>query len=196
MFLSSLQKDRVVVIKQNGDRFEDQPASVQKNSIIMNGSKLLIEPGDLIERNMSNGGKETFKVIEPGWHERHGSIPAGYQMTVERLGLPKPAAAPQPVIYNITGHNARINNHSVDNSTNMVGVTDEVAELLTKLKAEIQTLGLEANERTDALEVVDAAEAQFAHGKPKKSVLTALLSALPAAGNIASIVGAVAALCQ
>ena len=36
---------------------------------------------------MSNGGEETYEVIYPGFNERHGGIPAHYQMDVKNLGL-------------------------------------------------------------------------------------------------------------
>lgn len=192
MFLG-LQKDKVTVIKQNGERFENQSASVQRGRIFMVGSTLLIESGDVIERRMSNGGTEAFRVIDPGWHERHASIPAGYQMTVERVGT-APSPVPQSVTYNITGHNARINNQSVDHSTNVVGVSDKAAGLLASLRDEIQKL--DAGHRDRALELVTEVDAQIVGGTPRKGVVTALLSALPAAGNIASIVAAIAALCQ
>lgn len=185
----SLERDHVTVIKQDGQRFESQPASVQKDRIYMNGSKLLIEPGDIIERVMSNGGKETYRVIDPGWHEGSSIIPSGYQMNVENLSVARPAPAMQSVTYNINGDNARVNNHSVDNSTNVVGGGDEVAKVLLSLREEIQSLGLSVGQRQDALDLVDAAEAQFASGSPKKGVLKAILDGLPAAERVVTFAG-------
>ena len=184
----SLQRDRVTVIKQNGQRFDDQPASVQKNRIFMVGSKLLIEPGDIIERAMLNGGKETYRVVDPGWHEGLGGIPAGYQMHVENLAVTRQPPAMQSVTYNLNGDNARINHHSVDNSTNLVGAGDEIAKVLLSLRDEIQSLALSAEERRNALDLVDAAEAQLASAHPRKGVLKAMLEGLPVAEKVATLV--------
>ena len=63
-------------------------------------SDVLIEPRDIIQRIMSNGGRETFKVIDPGFHESFHNIPAHYQMKVQKLGIPEADKAIQSVIYN------------------------------------------------------------------------------------------------
>ncbi|MFJ5332181.1 hypothetical protein [Pectobacterium versatile] len=89
MPLSSLLKDTVSLLKKNGERTDNIKASVQSNKIFINRSDIFIETGDLIQRRMSNGGEETYEVIDPGFHERHGSIAAGYQMTHKKLGLPE-----------------------------------------------------------------------------------------------------------
>ena len=43
----------------------------------------------MIQRKMSNGGEETYEVIDPGFHEGIGGIKAHYQMTHRKLGLPE-----------------------------------------------------------------------------------------------------------
>jgi hypothetical protein len=114
-------QDRVTVVKLDGGRFADLPASVQSKKAFINRSDPLIEPGDLLIRKMSNGAEETFRVIDPGFHESFHGIPAGYQMTVEKFGLPEAKKAIQSITYNVTGKNARINHQSVDNSTKRNG---------------------------------------------------------------------------
>ena len=87
MSFSSLMKDTVSLLKKNGEKTDGIKASVQKRKIFINRSDVLIETGDLIQRKMSNGGEETYEVIDPGFYERHGSIAAHYQMDVKKLGL-------------------------------------------------------------------------------------------------------------
>lgn len=87
MSLSSLMKDTVSLLKKNGEKTDGIKASVQKRKIFIDRSDVLIETGDLIQRKMSNGGEETYEVIDPGFYERHGSIAAHYQMDVKKLGL-------------------------------------------------------------------------------------------------------------
>ncbi|MGO2510133.1 MAG: hypothetical protein ACTH6Y_14375 [Vibrio hibernica] len=187
MPISSLLKDTVSLLKKNGERVDGIKASVQSNKIFIQRSDILVETGDLIQRKMSNGGEETYEVIDPGFHERHGSIAAGYQMTHKKLGLPEAERAVQSITYNISGPNARVNNHSTDNSTNVVNMNSDVVEHISMLRSEIERLLTEAKEKQEALEVVDAIESQFISDKPSKAVVKTLLNSLPSAGSIASI---------
>ncbi len=187
MVFDELLTDRVSLIKQDGSVAEGIKANVQKNKIFIQGTEHLIEPRDLIQRKMSNGGEETYEVIDPEFHEQFHGIPAGYQMDVRKLGIPEAKSAIQTITYNVTGHNARINQNSVDQSVNIVNVAPDVVENLEALRLEIERLLPEGEERNSASEVIDAIEDQFGSGSPKKSVIGALLRGLPAAGSIASI---------
>lgn len=186
MTFSDILNDNVTLLKKNGDRVEGIKASVQSKKIFINRSDILIETGDLIQRKMSNGGEETYEVIDPGFHESFGSIEAHYKMTHRKLGLPEAKAAVQSITYHISGPNARVNNHSTDNSVNTVNINPDVAEHISMLRHEVKRL-LPDNEQQPALEVVDAIEGQFESSSPSKVVVKTLLSALPSAGSIASI---------
>lgn len=186
MTFSDLLNDNVTLLKKNGDRVDGIKASVQSKKIFINRSDVLIETGDLIQRKMSNGGEDTYEVIDPGFHEDFGGIEAHYQMTHRKLGLPEAKAAVQSITYNISGPNARINNNSTDNSVNTVNINPDVAEHISMLRQEVKRL-LPQQEQLPALEVVDAIESQFESSKPSKVVIKTLLGALPRAGSIASI---------
>lgn len=184
---SDFMKDTITLLKADGTKFADLKASVQKNKIIMFNSSVLVESGDLIQRRMSNGGEETYRVIDPQFHETFHSIKAHYQMEVEKLGIPEANKAVQSITYNINGNNARINQNSVDASTNVVKIDNRVLEQLAALRAEINQLPEE--QKIDAAEVIDTIEAQFNSGNPKKSVVSALLTSLPHIESISSIAG-------
>lgn len=186
MSFSSMLNDNVTLLKKSGDRVDGIKASVQSKKIFINRSDILIETGDLIQRKMSNGGEETYEVIDPGFHESFGGIEAHYQMTHRKLGLPEAKAAVHSITYNISGPNARVNNHSTDNSVNTVNINPDVAEHISMLRQEVKRLLLQQDQRS-ALEVVDAIESQFESSTPSKVVVKALLGALPSAGSIASI---------
>ena len=188
MGFDTLLTDTVSVLKQDGERFEGIKAAVDSDKISIMRSDILIETGDLVSRKMSNGAEETFRVLDPGFHEKFHSIPAGYQMRVVKLGVPEAAKAIQNITYNITGHNARINQNSVDNSTNVVSVNPDVVELLVALRNEISRMELSPEQMRAASELLDTAEAQIQGGKPSKPVLSAVLKALPHAANVAAIV--------
>ena len=183
----SLMTDIVSIIKKDGSKFEKISASVQKNKISIFGSKILIETGDLIQRKMSNGGEETYEVIDPGFHEKFHGIAAGYQMDVRKLGLPEAEKAINTITYNISGHNTRINQNSIDNSTNVVILNQEVLEHIAALRREIDSLKLSDLEAKSAHEVVNAIESQFESQQPSKTVISTLLGTLPSVASIASI---------
>jgi hypothetical protein len=115
MMFADMMNDRISLLKTDQTRVDNVPASVQGNKIYVMQSSPLIESGDLLFRTMSNGAQEKYRVVDPGFHEAFDDIPAGYQMTVEKLGLAKiqlaPTHAPAPTTvysntYNI--HNSPI----------------------------------------------------------------------------------------
>ncbi|WP_057831227.1 hypothetical protein [Colwellia sp. TT2012] len=185
---SEITNDVVNLRKCNGEIVKDIKASVQANMIFIEGSHILIETGDLIQRVMSNSGVETYEVIDPGFKEAFGSdIPAHYQIKHRNLGLPEAEKAIRQITYNFNGHNARVNNNSVDNSVNTANINSDIVEHIELLRSEITRLVKTPQEKQDALEVVGALEGQFQAEKPSKVVVKTLLSALPHAGSIASI---------
>lgn len=187
MPFSSLMRDTVSILKTTGEKIENIKASVQKQKTFIQRSDILIETGDLIQRTMSNGATETYEVIDPGFHEGLGGIPAGYQIVHKNLGLPETEKAIQSITYNLSGYNSRVNNKSTDNSTNVVNINNDVAEHISMLRHEIKRLIESVSEQNEALEIVDAIEGQFESDRPSKPVLKTLLEALPSAGSIASI---------
>jgi hypothetical protein len=85
MPFSELMTDNIDLLKKDGGKYPGLKASVQRKGIYLNARDLRIETGDLIQRNMSNGAKETYEVIDPGFREGLDEIPAHYQLEVKRL---------------------------------------------------------------------------------------------------------------
>ncbi len=188
MPFADMMNDKIQVLKTDGTKSAEVKASVQSKGIYLMRSDILVEPSDLIQRVMSNGGTETFQVIDPGFHEgAGGGIPAHYQMKVKKLGLPEAEKAIQSITYNISGPNARVNNNSTDNSNNIVNSNNDLSESIDALKAEINRLDLPVKEKEEAIEVVGAIEEQCKSEKPSKVVVNALIKSLPTAASIASI---------
>jgi hypothetical protein len=185
-----MMNDTVDLLKSDGTKTTGLRASVQKNKVFMDANGVLVEPQDLIIRRMSNGAEETYRVIDPGFHEAFHGIKAHYQMDVHKLGLPEAKSAIQNITYNITGSNARINQNSVDNSTNVVQIDARAIQCIEDLRKGIDNSSLSAQEKVEANEVIDEVENAFRSGSPKKSVVSALLKALPHAANVASIISA------
>ncbi|MBF4260136.1 hypothetical protein EAY18_28165 [Vibrio anguillarum] len=108
-------------------------------------------------------------------------------MKVQKLGLPEAEKAVQSITYNISGANARVNNNSTDNSTNVVNINSDLQEALSALKSEVKRLNISDSEREEAYEVVEAIDAQCQNEKPSKVVVNALVKSLPTAASISSI---------
>jgi len=194
MAFDGMMNDPIELLKTDGTKKAGLMASVQQNTIFMEANGILVEPQDLIIRKMSTGGEETYRVIDPGFFEGSGSFSAHYQMEVRKLGLPEATSAVQNITYNITGNNARVNQSSIDNSTNAVQIDARAIQYVEALRKEIEKLNLSTSEKVEANEIIDDVDSAFRSGNPKRSVVTALLNALPQAANIASIVSALASL--
>jgi hypothetical protein len=89
-----LMTDNVELLKANGAKVPGLKACVAGNKIVMDArNKLIIEAGDLILRKLSTGAGETYRVVDPGFHEAFHSIPAGYLLTVQKLDPSEAARA-------------------------------------------------------------------------------------------------------
>lgn len=194
--MSILNRDKVNLIKQDGSRAEGISATVSgSNLIVIKGGNQIIDVGDLLTRQLSNGVEETYQVIDPKYYERTpGASGPHYQLKVRKLGVPEASAAVQHIVYNVSGNNARVNVGSVDNSKNITHVNAGIGEQLEVLRREIANLSLSPTEQAEAIEVLDSVEEQFVQGKPKRSVVMALLGSLPKVATVAVAVAKIAAL--
>lgn len=180
--------DRIVVHKQDGTTSGTLPAVVSKKSIITDHNGILIESGDIIVRSMSNGGEETYKVIEPNFSEAFGGIPAHYQMEVQNLNSMQAKAEITRISYHITGDNNKILYHSTDNSINAPSAQDEIWGQFGKLRDEVSNIrDLSATEIEDCKAAIDAIENQISSEKPNKRLIKQMVDMLPNAANIATI---------
>ena len=93
MGFEKMYTDIVTLIKQDGTTDENIKAVVESGRIIIMVDKRksvpLIESGDRIRRKMSNGGEETFEVIDPGFNEGIRGRLSHYAMKVRKLGIPQ-----------------------------------------------------------------------------------------------------------
>lgn len=198
MSFASLMRDKVNVLKADGTKHEGIKCSVSgSDTITIMSPTFTVDHDDLIVRTTSLGQDETYKVIDPKFSEGHsGAIPPHYKLKVKKLGIPEAKAAVQSITYNFNGHNARVNNSSVDNSVNTVQIDNRAQTYINELREVLKNAQLSDSERDEALEVADAIEAQFESGKPKKSVIGALLAGLPSIESVLSIAASIAELVQ
>lgn len=200
MPIPDLMKDSLEVHKKTGEVIKELKGSVQNDKIFMNANGVYIEEGDTISRITSLGHVNFYEVLDPGFHERFGSIDANYQMKVRNLAS-KPQSNQAYVVYNnnnnisITGPNARITNGS-DQSTNYAphNNTEIIAHILELKEAVEAARGLTSIQVKEALEIVDQVSQYSLKGNPNPSLLKALISALPDVASIATAGSALLAL--
>nr|WP_315539437.1 hypothetical protein [uncultured Comamonas sp.] len=191
--MSLLKRDKIEIQKPDGKVLSGLMASVQKNKIYMQAGSIKVDANDVIVRHTSIGKTERYLVLDPGFHEGLGGIPANYQMDVENMDLaPKAPAAPTiQNIYNLTGNNPRVT-HGDDHSSNTVSINQSVVQHLDDLRDAVQNApGLTKEQVQEALEIVEAVRDQCLHGAPKKAVLKSMLDALPPIAQIASLATAI-----
>ncbi|EPG0533595.1 hypothetical protein ACSWYU_005193 [Vibrio harveyi] len=179
--------DRVSLLKTNGQVSENLKAQVSQKQILMKGD-IAIDVGDIIVRSLENGISERYCVKNPVYQASVLGFPAHYKLQVEKEGVASATPSQMNVTHNtyhLHGDNARVNNQSTDNSFNVV--TNDIGSYIEQLRSEIQKVVTEPHELEEALGVVDVIEGQLESPKPNKTIVTSMISALPALGNIASI---------
>ncbi|MGY8830110.1 MAG: hypothetical protein ACKVIS_11260 [Pseudomonadales bacterium] len=198
--MSLFNRDTVALLKQDGRRVEGIKSTVSGSNLIVFSAHqshisgpIQVDPSDLLVRTTSVG-EETYMVVDPRFYEQGiGRMGPHYQCQVKKLGLPEAKAAVQHITYNVSGVNARVNVNSTDNSTNIANIDSQVTQHIETLRSEIQNAGLTAEQVQEALDIVDVVQQQFESGKPKKSVVMALLESIPpiarAAVSIAGLIG-------
>jgi hypothetical protein len=156
--LKGMMDDRVALVKQDGTRHEDIPANVQPKKIFIDDASVPVEEGDRISRTLPNGLVESYLVLDRGFYEKFGGIPAHYQIEVRKESRPPdPSRAGATVIYNLHGANSRVNVHSIDSSTNVVDATPDV--VFERLRAALREAVAEETSRQELLKAVAKLEA-------------------------------------
>ncbi|WP_295471183.1 hypothetical protein [uncultured Pseudomonas sp.] len=191
MPFQSMMKDQIDLLKQDGTRKTGIKSSVQRDKIITFDSSVIIEPNDLLIRVTSNGAEETYQVIDPVFHEGHGGIPSNYQIVVKKLGVPEAKQHVQSITFNVTGAGARVNSNSTDNSTNTINTGSQAFGHLETIRSGLASANLSPEQTKEASDVLEAVEQQLSTDKPNKTVVKALLDALPSVASIGSAVASI-----
>ena len=81
----NLMKDKVNLLKQNGEVYENLKANVEQDKILISGISIIIEEGDTIIRTLSNNHTEEYIVMGSSCFERKYGIPEHYKLEVRKL---------------------------------------------------------------------------------------------------------------
>jgi hypothetical protein len=155
------ETDNIDLMKQNGVRHLRLKASVQKKKIFLfQAGDIVIEPGDLIQRNLSNGAQEVYEVVEPGFVETSAAFPRHYQMDVKRLGAPEAEKAVHNLTFNISGGNNILGSSHFTQINNLTVEKDDWTGLAEALKK----IGVPSTEISNLKSAVNS-DAKEASGK-------------------------------
>ena len=132
---SGFPTSKVVLHKQSGEIIQVAEALVQPNMIFIDDAQIPVEEDDVISRDLPNGLQERYVVLDRGYYEEGMGLDAHYQIKVRKESTIRSQAQPQ-VTYNLHGPNSRVNNQSLDLSTNTVSVGPE--NVFTELKRAIE----------------------------------------------------------
>lgn len=117
---SDLEKDRLTIVKQDGQVITNVRASVQGKTVFISDEKVPLEEGDKLYRELPSGLSETFVVEDRGFFNSSIGM-SHYEAKVRKEGnIDKKVLDRIVNVYNVTGQNAKVNINSVDNSTNTV----------------------------------------------------------------------------
>lgn len=181
--MRSLMRDTVTIVKQDGRRFSDIPANVQKNKIYINDGELPIEEGDKIIRKLPNDLTETYIVVDRGYTEGIGGIKAHYQIEVKKESSIPYQTAQGQIIYNLIGSNSRVNIHSQDSSENVVYTTAD--KIFNDLRDAINNNVKDDKEKESILKKVDG----LANSQGKPTFIERYKEFIELAANHMAILG-------
>jgi len=184
MPFSSFNVDDISVIKSNGKTIEGIKASVQPEVIFINRSDILIEPDDLIQRKMSNGGIETYQVIDPVFYEKFHGIAAHYQIKHRKLGLPEAKKAVQNITYNNT---VTIHGDNKGNAQSGNGNTINTSEFTQKFIQLIQEI--ENSSIGNKAQIIEELNEKKEDSESLKPYLYSLLSVASDTASVVSVIG-------
>ncbi|MDO9333897.1 MAG: hypothetical protein Q7T57_05180 [Dehalococcoidales bacterium] len=135
MSFGSLMRDKVTLIKKDGNCFDNIRAFVQSDKIFTDDPTNLIEDGDVFERTLPNGIVERYTILDAGFMQGTVGIKPHYQSVVRKQTKIDLPTQPGQIVYNLTGPNTRVNIQSVDSSANLVEV--EPTELFGRIREAI-----------------------------------------------------------
>ncbi|ELQ6036990.1 hypothetical protein ACINJM_000002 [Cronobacter sakazakii] len=186
MRMTQLMRDKLVLLKADGTRVLDIKGNVQKGKILIMRGDISIEPGDEIHREMPSGKFEEYVVIEPNFRQGLHGISAHYQTEVRRKEYQPLSAATTSAAhttnYNFYGANSRVNNASIDYSTNFSGSDENVRlamDLLKSARKDLESAKMEPADLQTTATTLDIVESQVQAEAPSKPIIKTLLAGLP-----------------
>lgn len=176
-----LSKDVISVYDENGTLIKDNiKASVQDGKLIITESAdFKVDIGYFVERILTNGFVEKYKVLEPNYCDSSYVIKAHYQMKVINVKSTSNSNSPTVNTIHASG-NARIYQNSADHSVNTY-TNSQYQEALNKVKSDILDLDLSDTDEALVAKALAKINQEVASGNPSKDKVSVYMEFLPAA---------------
>lgn len=196
MFNNRIMRDKVDLLKLNGDVYKDIKSCVQTNVILIDDISIPIEEGDSLIRILPNDMYENYIVEDRGFISGVGKIQSHYQVKVKKENIYKEKAANSPV-NNFYGdiNNSQIQ-QNVQNSSQTMSTNESYDKknelqkwLKGTLKQNLSSISLEPS-KLEAIEIaVKNIEYELEKSNSKPSIIKDGLSSIKtvlegAAGNL------------
>ena len=174
---SNLLRDRITVIRKDGNRYDNLPAKVSAQEITTQEVNVPIESGDLIERELPNGRTERFTVINAQYVTGYaGMIPDFYKITYEREGARPYQSKPRPINVHISDSpQSHVNIDSEDHSINIS--YGDAGSLFDEIRDLLRDAVEDSTELESLLEKVDAMEGSQEAGNFKQAYVNFMSAA-------------------
>ena len=137
--LRNKMKDKLTLVKKDGQTFGVIDALVSSNVIFTENVSLRYEVEDVFERALPSGLIERLIIVDPVYCKSpfpQSPIRPHFQIKFKREGVISRNSIPQTVNYNLQGANSRVNIGSVDQSINVTAL--QYKELLGEIRQVIQ----------------------------------------------------------
>ena len=110
-----LERDEVILVKANGDKYEDVKVGILSD-VILSAENKPFEVGDTINRTLPNQLEESYSITQVNFMKGTGkAIPDHYSMAFNKNGIP---TAQNNLTQSITVTGDRVYLNSTDNSEN------------------------------------------------------------------------------
>ena len=84
MLFSDMTKDKVFIVKANGERLGPYNSALSSDSCTIFDKTLDVDHGDFIVRPLPNGKEEHYKVLRADFQEDFHGIPGGYDLKLQK----------------------------------------------------------------------------------------------------------------
>jgi hypothetical protein len=153
--ISTMDRDIISIQKPDGKIIDEVKANVQPEIIFIHDEKIPLEENDKIYRKLPNGLVEVYIVLDRGYYAAFHQMPGHYQAKVRKEGsINNEQYKSTTNVFNVNGHNSRVNINSIDNSVNSI---DTCNDLFEEIKQELNKIK-DVTIKTKSLEMIKELE--------------------------------------
>lgn len=135
-FIKNKAKDKIVIKKENGDKYHCDNASIQKNKALIYCGEIPLDEFDVIIHKIREDYVREYVVTNAGYYNE--ILGPHYQADIEPKAIFDEKQKGQSINnIKVSGDNSRVNINSIDNSINISQIPfDKIYEKLNEIEDE------------------------------------------------------------